>query len=368
MKKRFFCVLLAAALLACVPGAFAEETAAEDAVVEAVVPEGTIIKVDRRLAAPGGIRNNNPEIEGESPLTGLPCTEPYTPIVLPLDNSPEAQPLWGISDASILFQVPLGPYGSTRLMALYSDAYPEQAGGVRSGRMTMLPLARAFHAAFVYAGVPPIGSGDVSVNYYLTQWSFRKPTRHYDLMGRRFRERVDFIKKPFNLSAHVKELHDHLAKRKMTFEVRPFLFADEPLTRGEEATEVSLQFQSYKHKGHFSRNSACTFTWTDAGYTRTSFTGEMTDRNTGKALAFANVIIMRVPVEWHRDYPFFEDHMRGTGQADIFQNGRYIRGTWSHPSRTDRVVFFDEEGNELAFQRGKTFLVLGDENVFAYRR
>ena len=34
----------------------------------------------------------------------------------------------------------------------------------------------------------------------------------------------------------------------------------------------------------------------------------------------ANVIIMRVPVEWHRDYPFFEDHMRGTGQADIFHH------------------------------------------------
>ena len=366
MKKRFLCILLALSLLACAFGALAEETAAEDAVAADFVPDGTVIKVDPKLGAPDKVYKDNPEIVGESPLTGLPCTEPYTPIVLPLDNSPEAQPLWGIADASIIFQVPLGIYGSTRLVALYSDAYPEQAGGVRSGRMTMLPLARTFHAVFVYAGVPPIGSGNVSVSYYLTQWSFRKPTRHYDLMGKRFRERVDFIKKPFNLSAHVKELHDHLTGRDMTFEVRPFLFADEPLTRGEEAATVSLQFQSTKNKDHYSQNSACTFTWTDAGYTRTSVSGEMTDRNTGEALTFANVIIMRVPVEWQRDYPYYEDHMKGTGQADIFQNGRYIRGTWFHASRTDRLIFFDEEGKELTFQRGKTFMVLGDEHIIAY--
>ena len=136
------------------------------------------------VTIPKLIPQDHAAAEGESPFTGLPDGgEAYTPIMLPLDNSPEAHPLWGIGDASILFQFPLNDNGGTRLMALFGDTYPEQAGGVRSARMTMLPLVRAFHAVFAYAGMPPIGSGPVSVDTWLTEWGVRKPTSHYSLLG-----------------------------------------------------------------------------------------------------------------------------------------------------------------------------------------
>lgn len=353
MIKRLVCVLLAAFLLGASLAAIAEET---------------VIQVDPAVSVPAeGFAENNPVIEGESPLTGLPLNgETYTPIMVPLDNSPEGHPLWGIGDASLLFQVPLADNGATRLLALFGDTYPAQAGGVRSGRMTMLPLARAFHAVFVYGGYPPIGSGNVSVSYYLDQWSFLKPTRHYNILGDRFRERVSYYNTPHNLSAHIRELHEHLLTRAMDFEVRPFLFTDAPLTRGAEASEITLQFHGKKKtKAEGNANSNCTFTWTENGYSRTSASGEMADRETGAAVLFSNVIILRVPVEWERDYPFYKDHLRGGGQADIFQSGRYIRGSWSHATRTGRLVFLDETGRELTFQRGKTFIILGDEHIVA---
>ncbi len=349
--KRGITVLLAMILLACTCGA-----AAEEKTIQVRTLTGTYFQE----------AENHPAIEGESPLTGLPCGEAYTPIMVPLDNSPEAHPLWGIGDASLMIQVPITPNGGTRLLALFGDAYPEQAGGIRSGRMTMLPFARAFHAVFAYAGLPPIGNGNVNVKYWLDQWSFLKPTRHYNLLGKRFRTRVDFIKVPYNLSAHIRELHEHLVERGLEFEVRPFLFTDEPLDRGEEAMKISLQFRSAKNPSSVSPNSSCTFSWQPGtGYIRTAAAGETEDRITGKAVPFANVIIMRVPVEWVRDYPYYTDQMRGSGQADIFQSGRYIQGYWSHSTRSGRLVFLDENGKELKFQRGKTYIAVWDDHITA---
>ena len=308
---------------------------------------------------------NNPVIEGESPLTGLPASgEGYTPILLPLDNSPEGYPLWGVGEASLLFQVPLSENGSTRLLALFGDDYPEQCGPIRSGRMTMLPLARSFHAVFAYAGVPPVGHETIDVRHWLTEWSFRKPTRHYDLMGNRFRERVTFAKEPQNLSAHVQELHQHLVERKLDFEVRSFLFTDVVLARGEAASQISLRFFHRDNTALENTASACSFAWTEEkGYVRTSEAGELTDRISGETVTFANIIVMRIGLEWTDDYPYYVSQMRGSGTAEIFQSGRYIQGSWVHATRPGRLIFLDENGQELTFQRGKSYIVLGDQRV-----
>ena len=87
------------------------------------------------------------------------------------------------------------------------------------------------------------------------------------------------------------------------------------------------------------------------------------DRTTGEAVPFANVIIMRIPVKWESGYPYYADQMRGSGQADIFQSGRYIEGSWYREDVTGRLIILDEEGNELQFQRGKSFFILNNEKL-----
>ena len=64
----------------------------------------------------------NPEVDGIDPLTGLPMgEEPYTPIALILDDSPEVFPHWGVAEADWIVQVPLRPSGDTRMMAIYGN-------------------------------------------------------------------------------------------------------------------------------------------------------------------------------------------------------------------------------------------------------
>ncbi|MBQ8073383.1 MAG: DUF3048 domain-containing protein [Clostridia bacterium] len=310
-----------------------------------------------------GLAKSNPEEEGVDPLTGLPMgDEPYTPIVLVLDDSPEVFPHWGVAEADWIVQVPLRRDGDTRMLAVYGNQYPEQAGGARSARMTMLPVAAMFKSAVAFVGYPPNTEYDIMVSAWLDEWDFNKPIRYFDLMGNRYRERVDFLEAPQNMSAHINEIHQNLVKRNVKFEKRFFRFADEPETRGDDAANIQMHFFGCEETTEESIPSACSFAYTEGtGYLRDSSTGIYSDRNTGEAIPFANVIVLRSKLNWIGYYPYYEDHLRYFGQAEIFMNGKHISGAWYRRGRLARLVLLDEEGNEIALQRGKTFMVIGDQ-------
>ena len=46
----------------------------------------------------------------------------------------------------------------------------------------------------------------------------------------------------------------------------------------------------------------------------------------------------------------------GKGNADIFIGGRYIPGYWVRESIDGPTVFYDDQGKELQFTRGKTYI------------
>ncbi|NLD20858.1 MAG: DUF3048 domain-containing protein, partial [Clostridiales bacterium] len=77
---------------------------------------------------PDGSFPMNPEIDKESPTTGLPTeNSEYLPILVQIDNNLGALPQWGIADADIMYEAPIQGGGWTRMTALFSDVYPEEA-------------------------------------------------------------------------------------------------------------------------------------------------------------------------------------------------------------------------------------------------
>ena len=52
--------------------------------------------------------------------------------------------------------------------------------------------------------------------------------------------------------------------------------------------------------------------------------------------------------------------LTGTGNADYFMGGKHYSGVWNRDTMQDRTVFYDENGQELAMQRGKTLIILMD--------
>ena len=324
-------------------------------------------------------RQNNPVIEGEFPFTGLKAETPeeldalehYTPILVVYDNNAEGYMHTGVGSADIIFQVPNQSTGNNKLLVLFASHFPEYAGGTRSARMTAAPFALALDSAFASAGTPPIEDKVVGVDDWRKKWSYKLDEKFFDTTsGRSYKHRVTDQGLPSvaNLMLHVQEVRDnYLVPQNVQFEKRPFLFTDEPLTRGEVANVIDMKFYESPKDSKSNENSDCTFHYEEGlGYTRDVLMGTEFDRDTEEFLYFSNVIVMRVQILSKEvlgtGYKYYKDNLVGSGKADIFQNGRYIRGAWYREKETGRLIFLDDEGNELKFQRGKSYIVVNSSN------
>ncbi len=358
---------------ACVPLAAAETTIEPDMKLKVSKPSFTA---------------NNPIINNIDPVTGLPSNgEAYTPILQVLDGAEMAYPHWGVESASAIFQVPNQSTGNNKLLALYTNDFPEKAGGSRSARMSFLPIANMFGAIFVAAGAPPINPGErlqVNVEYWRRQWGMTTTSgRWYDMNGNRsLKERSSEVPAPHNLLVFIKKIHKKAVADKLKFEQRPFLFTDEPLTRGKSATVINARFYDNNDRKTSNKASNCTFYYQEGinCYFRQSLMGKAEknnidfnyDRATENMLTFSNVIVLRVPFKSQNAhgtyYSYADGHYTGGGQADIFQNGRYIKGAWYRNDLMGRLILIDDEGKELKLQRGKTFFIVNDSRcVVSYK-
>ncbi len=341
--------------------------------VSALADDGTVIK--GKIKTDIKIKDSypdNPVMEGISPTSGLPCDEEYTPILMVLDNAENpdgderkgAYPHWGVADASVFYQVHNSGKGNTKLLALFTDAYPEEAGGVRSGRMTMLPIAYSWNAGFAYGGPGATTATNTDLNVWLSKWGFSKSGRNFNLLGPNYKKRVEYHVAPHNLSFAVADAHRDFLDKGTEFEKRPFLFTDEPLTRGEDAFDITVDFFGETYKaGAGNPASWCEFAFNEKanGYYRINSSGTYKDYLTDENIVFNNVIVMRVKMNYNGEFSYYENQMKGSGTAEIFQNGKYIRGAWTHPENDSRIIYLDENGDELAFQRGKTFIIVTND-------
>lgn len=122
---------------------------------------------DKRLAPP----EENPPGQGEEPFpeedgTGSGETDPEEnddawldleknrSMAVIVDNDPKARPQAGLTDADVVYEVPVEG-GTTRFLAFYSRQSSELIGPVRSARSYIIDIAGESDAVLVHAGGSP---------------------------------------------------------------------------------------------------------------------------------------------------------------------------------------------------------------------
>lgn len=339
--------------LLCLLLAFSYGTAlAED--TSKVLPNN--LKTNIRLKQPGA----NPLIPGESPTTGLPsASNKYIPILVQIDNSLGAIPQWGISAADVMYELPIQGMGWTRLTALFADQHPDEAGPVRSGRIMHADLREEWDSVLVHFGKQEVEGSDMRKALA----DYRVGTKGLDIdgIGNKYKDyfaRVKYHAAPHNVSTYVKGLSELPQVSSYQFPVRPFKFTDDKNYGGAEAGRISII-----HKGN--RDTSSTFVYDVAhnGYARFIDTGAYFDLfNPTVQLYYSNVIVQRTRLTFnnHGTRPLLPDIV-GQGAADIFLAGQHISGAWSRSKASERTIFYDQNGEEIALQRGKTWIVITDE-------
>ena len=310
---------------------------------------------------------DNPVIAGESSTTGLPFENLYTPILLVFDNAQKARPLVGIAQADIIFQMPNAGAGATKLLGLFSDTIPVQAGSLRSARVPFIELREIFDAALVYAGGPTSNVSDyIKINYRLRDFDVYGKGLSFNLIGaqQQYESSVDGKGKYFNTMANLQDIREQLLSDDIRFTQVPFRFTDTPPTGGEAATNIEIAHFASRIENNEGNPASWARYLYDAdqnAYARMVDTGVFADySDPDTALTYTNLIVMRVNYRFMGNYVLLPD-MVGHGSAEFFIGGRYIQGGWIRKSFQDRIVFVDMNGEEISLLRGNTFIVVGNQ-------
>ncbi len=295
---------------------------------------------------------NNPAVPGESMTTGLPCDLPYIPILVNIDNVAGAWPQWGIGEADIIYEMPIHGLSLTRLMALFGYSHPKSVGPVRSGRVLHAEMREEWDAGWAFVGVQT--KKGTNVNDAIRELGLRKKSAPL-LMNRLHMGSISHHVGPHNHSINLEKAAATIAD--YPFPHRPFLFTDALPEAGDPASTIRLLYGGGNE--HSYTNSSYTYDAAANLYTRMRNKKPYVDMlaaDPKASLTFSNVIVQWTDLKFNgaASAPILKEV--GEGNADIFTGGRHIAGYWVRRDLESRTIFYDQDGQEIKLQRGKTWI------------
>lgn len=319
----------------------------------------------------------NPDIPGINPLTGENWVGLYHPVLVSTDNHPEALPHWGTSYADILYEFPIQMDGSTRMIALYMGEKPTYAGPVRSGRVIMAKLREMWNGGWVFYGWQSSFGNEANPAVDVVDFA----TMLHDnarQKGRWVFPYIEGMEKNYSSFFHRETDGNHKNPHNVQVDMRmveslfgsgepmkhPFKFSPVGLTYGADVTGITVNYKTTNP----AYVTGFEFNPMTGKYARTANGAEYYDALNGVTCEFANVIIIRTSITSQTNNASrVMIQTFGQGPCEIFQNGKYVRGTWvqsdnpqkanEYNSLTSRMIFFDPYGNELEMKVGKTAIL-----------
>ena len=293
-----------------------------------------------------------------NPLTGEGRMEPQTrrPYGVVINNIRAAQPLHGIGDADLLFEIVAEGGGSiTRLLAVYTDVSgTEKIGSVRSARTYLIDIARAYDAIFVHAGWSNYAKDLLGS----THWPFLNGL-YGDASGYYYRDqaRIDagyqLEHTLFTTGKNIMAYTDKKSYRTdAKFDTYGMNFVENGTPDGETANSITLSFYKNGKRTELSYDAAAGCYYGTQHWT--SHSAPFADANTGKTVPFENVFILyaRTTTDGYR---MFAD-LVGSGKGYYACGGKLVPIQWSRSSDTAPFVYTLTDGTPLQQGVGKSYV------------
>jgi hypothetical protein len=142
--------------------------------------------------------------------------------------------------------------------------------------------------------------------------------------------------------------------------VPQFTFAAEN-TRAEyldcpEATAIYPGGTSSNSGGYGNAQPYFQYNANDELYYRFQYGEKHIDEMNNQQLAVTNVVLQYIRGEARDAKGYLKFDVVGSGKVQIFTNGQMIEGTWRRDSETKPAKFYDELGDEIVLNQGKTWI------------
>ena len=283
-----------------------------------------------------------------------------------IPNNKPALPQYGLSKASIIYEAPVEGR-ITRLMGIFEDYDDlDHIGPVRSSRDYYIYEAMAYDSIYVNWGlaVPYVSdliNSDRIDNVSYPNTGIANPAT--EAFGRISRSgyATEFTGYMF-----INGYNQAVERLGYATEYHPDRFTEAfPIAsdghRAEydgfpAATKLYPGGTGSNSGGYGNANPYFTYNEEDGLYYRYEYGGKQIDEMNGEQLAVSNVIFKICHGEVRDDHDYLAFGVHGTGDAYVFTNGKVIKATWERPSDYEPNRFFDENGNEIVFNQGKTWM------------
>lgn len=283
-----------------------------------------------------------------------------------IPNNKPAMPQYGISQASIIYEAPVEGR-ITRLMAFFEDYDDlDHIGPVRSSRDYYVFEAMGLDAIYCNWGLAIPYVEDLLRSDQVDNISAVVSGIHNgsdEAFGRI--DRGSGYKKEYTgymfIEGYNKAVERHGYDKQYASDFRgAFLFAND----GHRAEYADKPDAVKVYPGGINSNSGgygnarpwFEYNAEDGLYYRYQYDAKQSDEMNNEQLTVSNVVfkICDGLVRDNNDYLFFTTY--GSNEAYVFTNGKVIKGTWSRDNVDEPTRYFDESGNEIVFNQGKTWV------------
>ncbi len=276
------------------------------------------------------------------------------PIAVMYNNIKQAQPQSGIQKADIVYEC-LVEGGITRLMALfeqYDDL--EKIGSVRSARHYYVEIAEEYDAIFAHYGQTKYAVEEIKKRQMDTLSGLSS-------LGESIYYRDSSRKAPHNAYTSTNGILNGIQGQNIRLEYEEgqephFSFYEKNTdVKGESAKEIRLSYSTYSSP-YFQYNEK------QKEYDRFQYDQPQMDDQTGKQLQYKNVLVQFVK-EWDMDHNGYQTmDLVSSGEGYYATLGTYIPITWEKTSSDGVTRYYDETGQELRLNAGKTWISVFPEN------
>jgi hypothetical protein len=286
------------------------------------------------------------------PLTGAALDEPLE--ILPqvigimVENSADAWPLAGLNEAFLVIEAPVEG-NIPRFISFFSEEDDvDKVGPVRSARPYYLDWNDELDAVYMHVGGSPEALDLIKYDYDTIDLNqFFQSEYFYRQTNGRYAPHNVFTSADHFIASLSELLLDPPA-------YEPWLFKDDASERGEAKSAFVDMGSGYGVTWLYDKevNTYYRFQGTD-----TRLNGsDIVRMEDGEFVQANNVIVIETDIEVIDAIGRKKIRTRGEGGARVMQDGIVIEATWKKETRTDRIRFYDLEGQELAVNAGSTWI------------
>jgi len=324
---------------------------------ETPVPSATPPSYPAQGMGPSGFPSN------VDPLTGLTVEDPSLlirrPVAIKVENIPRGdRPPWGLTNADIIYEY-YTEEGATRFIAVFYGENSDKVGPIRSGRFFDANVVQMYKSIFIfgYAWQPEFEffvNSDFGKRLVLES-DYTKPTLfrttgegNYDL-----------------LFANLKTLPSLLSLLNIDNSQQNLdgMFFNTQFTGTSQlANSVTIRFSSVIYNRWDYNSSTGLYMRSVDTITAQQVSDEkytvLTDRNNGKPITAANVVVLYAPYNIYvrtATSEVYQIPLSGVGPAYLVRDGQIYQLTWHRNSFTDLLTLEDANGNLFPLKPGNTW-------------